>query len=496
MNNIESLYSLAVREFRQQSTLVAVGESMSTTDQDFHFGMRCNGYFLLENGDWAHNRNSTTHFVREFTGQNVTFFGPNPYDKFFSGENIAAGFTAIARSFDRQPVIDTIGKYREIDENLAARIAFIFGGVARHFTAHEYSPDEIADTVEYVARMTALGERRSGDAIASAMAMYAMSGGPLQLDRQFTGATYHMADAIKDDPIRPSSTIELGLSQTARLKAYDRNIKRKEWQPFPDISQHLEVFAEFPTVGAEFHFPINAPQLYPNFWHRVATLNMSQYQRGSYVQFSRNDRNVIELRMNPSIYPVTVANWNYMKKVFPELEHTFFTITLNRTSGGDFAWSNSRDKDLLASLRALGMLGYAAMFKDIPRRERAEEIDFGAVYLGQTVKMSNGTYDFSGNWSGGEGQYGQFGIYAGYGDNLPYLAYYLSMALTNPNVFGRVSSDYLRRVRTLQDALRIDRVLRGQIHGEIQNHITILPKLNQADRVGKEVFALLTEDHS
>src|SRR6185312_7575726 len=95
---------------------------------------------------------------------------------------------------------------------------------------------------------------------------------------------------------------DLGLSQVARLRAYAKGCDTN--QPLPDLHELRERLNGFPTVGAEFHLPVE-PAIKPEstLWKRLALLNMSQYQTGSSIQFSRNDRDVLEIRMNPSDWP-------------------------------------------------------------------------------------------------------------------------------------------------------------------------------------------------
>lgn len=482
--NKESLYSLAVRRVGPDVHLLD-DEHLSTSERNLHFAMRCNGYFMLKNGQWIFDANVTKPFSKEFKGQQVSFFGPNSSGRFFSGKQVSD--ERFRHVFNQEPVTNAIGKYRQVDEDLAARIAFIFGGIVRYSDA---PIDEVANAVKFAAGMTRLGERRSGDAIASAMAMYIISGGSLKQDNHFLGNVYRMAEAIGKDPVNPLETADLGLSQVVRLKTFLGGIPT-EGEPLPDIAKHQAAFYRFPTVGAEFHFDLDAPKKHHDFWQRLAILNMSQYQRGSYVQLSRNDRDVIEVRMNPSIYPITIANWNHMRLLLPELNQAFFTITLNRKIAGDFSWADNEDKVLLNNLQAIAVLTYAGVFDDVPQTTKAEEIAFGAIYLGQTVKINNGEYVFSGNWGGEKGEHGQLGIYAGFGDNLPTLAYYPSMALANPNILESVDRGTLSQIGTLDQALTLKPTDRQGIFRAIQTRIEGDGDLSRAFESGGEISELL-----
>lgn len=493
MANTENLYNSAVNRLKLPDTLLKTGP-LSEREKSFYFAMQCNGYFKLKSGHWFFAPETLEPFVKEFEGQKVSFFGPDCPDVCFSGRKLSPMW--FTPPFKQEQVAEVIGKYRKVDENQAARIAFIFGSIVRHFgfkTAHSYQvATKIATSVEFAARMTRLGEQKSGDAVASAIAMYIFSNGSLTGDNHFLGQVYHMVDAISDDPIRPFRTEDLGLSQVARLHTFLETVQGKKHQGLPDIQGYQKEFDDFPTVGAEFHLPVNTSENYPTFWQRLALLNMSQYQPGSHIQLSRNDRGVIEIRNNPSVYPITVANWKHMRLLLPELNKAYFTITINSKSPTeDFSWCD-RDRKLLDSLRALGMLTYAGLFKGIPHTKNPGEVNLGEVYLGQTVKMHGGKYKFSGHWGAGEGESGQLGIFAGFGDNLPHLAYYLSMGFTNPDILRADQRYFLSSIKTLQDAFAVDPAQIREVFDSIQNCVQNNKTLKRASDAGKKIIELLS----
>ncbi len=488
--NKESLHSLVLRSVDASAN----EKDLSVSEKNLQFAMGCNGYFMSEKGQWQFNPAVATTFSKEFSAQNISFSGTQSGSRFFSDEQI--GHKRFLGSFNQPPLLSSIAKYREIDENLAARIAFIFGGIVRDLAPQGYhlgsSSDEIGNAVKFASKMTMLGERRSCEAVASAIAMYIICGGSLKEDNHFVGNIYRMAEAIGKDPIIPLETEDLGLSQVLRLRTFVGG----SMEPLYDIVPYQTDFDSFPTVGAEFHFGLDAPKKYPNFWQRLAILNMSQYQAGSFVRFSRKEKGVVEVRMNPSISPVTIADWNQMRLLLPELNQAFFTITLNRDAErGDFSWASNEDKGLLNNLRAIGMLTYAGIFNNVPQTVRSGEIDFGGIYLGQTVKINNGEYVISGKWGGvREGQNGQLAIYSGFGDSLPHLAYNLSMVLANPNILntlGLVEKETLSNIRTLDQALRLSSGQRQSIFRAIQRRIEHDGKLKKAFESGDKIVSAL-----
>ena len=293
MDRKENLFSSFLRRLKPDSHSPA-SEPFSQRARDFRFAMQCNGYFLLKNGEWSFSPNAVKPFLEEFKGQQVSFFGPRGADEFFLGHNMRDNL--FTQTLDQKPVTDAMRKYRKVDEDQAARIAFLFGGIVRHKASQTANSDEdsneIANAVNFAARMTMLGDQQSADAIASAISMYIISGGTLTEDINFATHIYQMSEAVKEDPIKPLKTEDLGLSQVARIRIFLDKIRAKESVNFPDTEEYEEALEGFPTVGAEFHFTKDAPNELPYFWQRLAILNMSQYQRGSYVQLSRNDRDV------------------------------------------------------------------------------------------------------------------------------------------------------------------------------------------------------------
>lgn len=478
------LYSSVLRQFDKSGHSVSREDRSPDSIRNFLFAMQCNGYAVSDDGERKFVSDAVNPFLSEFKGEKIAFSGPNSYSIFFSGRNV--GWEKFYGAFDQEIVKDTIGKYREIDEDQAARIAFLFGGIVRFLAEKNKSSYAIERAVELAARMAKMADEKSADAVASASAMYVIScDAQREVARGFFGDVYHMIEAIEDDPIIPYSTRDLGISQVARLRSFsNRAIYKKEPDEFPDIEKELEVFGNFPTVGAEFHLPSNAPELYKNFWERVAILNMSQYQKGSYIQLSRNDRDVIEIRMNPSVFPVAVADWNYMRFLLPELNHAYFTVTVNRPDK-NFNWDDA-DRPLLNRLRALGLLTYSGIFSSIPRQESSEEIDFGAVYLGQTVKMKAGDYTFDGLWAGGEGSHGQMGLYVGYGNTFPQHAYFLSMALKEPHILDE-ARNVLNNVRTLTHALQVSTSERSSMFHSVQRAIEQDERLGAIHEAGIQI---------
>jgi len=486
MNRHEGLYPLVVSnnpEIHQFDTEPSFSQDL----KNFYFALRCNGAFKSLDGRWFEDKTITSKFSTEFNGEKVVFLGPNAGDQIFTG---TAPLETLYNAFKNKEVVNTIGKYRQVDQEEAARIAFILGGVVNFMSKKNIDQEDIDKAVRFVASMTSLGEHGSGVAIAMAMSMYAISGGSLEVGNEFKRKVYNMGEAIAEDEVHPRETWQLGLSQVSRLRSFKAKEENQNFYGLPDIEGYTFPFANYPTVGAEFHFPKDFTDKNPEIWQKLALLNMSQYHKGSYIQFSRNDRDVIEVRMNPSIYPIAIANWNNLRDVMPELNNAFFTITLNRPDQ-NFAWNNTSDTEILNKLKTIGLLTYAGRFKNTPLEEGRQEINFGQIYLGQTFKVRNGQNIFDGLWTGNSGLNGQFALYLGFGDNFPHLAYYLSMSLAEPKILSSVPDYIWRYVKKLPDALTIDPTNRYKIFNTIQQHIQTNSRLQQVYDAGRDIAGIL-----
>lgn len=199
----ENLFSSLLRRFKS--------EHLPQREQDFRFAMQSNGYFLRKNGEWRFSSDAVKPFLEEFKGEQVSFFGPERDYIFFSGYNTGQALQQqFMQALEQESVTDVIRKYREVDEKQAARIAYLFGVIVRHkafqilYTHGDV--DEIVSAVKFAAQKTMLGGPESGDAIASAISMYIISGGSLAQDNNFTRHIYQMSEAVREDPIKPLST--------------------------------------------------------------------------------------------------------------------------------------------------------------------------------------------------------------------------------------------------------------------------------------------------
>lgn len=437
--------------------------------QTFAFGMRGNGYFQNTHGEWRFDETLYKRITADKTGHYISFLGPGNYT--LSGLNRSP--KRFVEGLSQGSFIKTIRRLKDVDEETANNVAFSIGNVIRFSSKVSY-PVNTTEAIEYVSQKINLADISSVEALTDAMVMYTLSGGPLTEDNEFKAHLYHMSEAVSEDPIQPRTTEDLGLSQVSRIHSFLHTIHNEPAEPIPNIHNELEIFSNFPTVGAEFHFPLKTANERPNFWQRLALLNMSQYQKGSYIQLSRNDRDVIEVRMNPSDFPVTIANWHHMRQVLPEINKSFFTITYNNKElKKDFKWENYADESLLRKLSALGYLCYADVFETIPQQEKREEINFGTVYLGQTVRKTEKGFAYTGHWTGNEQSFGQFAIYSGFGENFINLAYYPSMALVKPSIITPEIHEEMRKVYSLKNALDLGtekrRAIFSAINEEIQN---------------------------
>lgn len=462
-------------------------------ESDIEFAMSSNGFQRRESA-WEYNGELMEQKVNLSAGLAVSLFGPGaeysiPHFFYVNDADPDLFLDALGQT----SVSDTLSRLRETDADQAERVAYMLGGIIRDRSSHLVNREGTTNMVDFAARMINLGDSKSKDAVAAAISMYILSGGSTEEDNHFKGSTYFMSDAISNDPVNVRTTIDLGLSQVHRLHGFIEG--KNGWKPveIPDVAEDLEIFSAFPTVGAEFHLPPRAVIEDNTLLKRLALLNMSQHQDGSFIQFSRDDRGVIEIRMNPSVYPVTIANWTYMQKLIPELSKAYFTMTFNTPRGdSNFTWKNSDDKLIINRLKKLGLISYAAFYQDLPKNESRGEISFGDAYLGQTVRLDENGFDLTGYWGGEEGESGQLGIYAGMGDNFPYLAYYPSMGLANPSILESLGGKEFDRVKTIHSALELPSKTREDVIREIVEGIGEDPILRDAAFAGNRIISSLT----
>ncbi len=443
--------------------------------------MFCNGVIPHKNNKFEINASGMEILRKNLWPEAVTFFGPSLESSysFFSDQPIDS--VKYKEAFSSVPVRAAVYDIKRNDIDQAARVAYLLGGLVRTFSSYESW--ERNKLIDFEAKMIKLGEAKSYQSLAMATAMYLLTTQRASTSTWLENDVSKMSGAIASDTITPKRTLDLGLSQATRLKNYYNQAESAPLVP-EALEEQIETVRDLPTVGAEFHIPATYQK--PGFWERIALLNMSQYQPGSYVQFSRIDRGVIEIRMNPSVVPIAIANYNLLSILVPEVRNAYFTTTLNRDSG-DFNW-DLENKGMLENLHALGLLGYASFFENVQDATNAE-IPLGGVYLGQTVKFHEGKAKFTGEWSGGLGSKGQVGIYTGYGNTFPFLAYNLSMALANPGVFDTIGD--LSTIATIDDAMSVSQHSRKWIFDKISESVMKTPHLRNAHESGRKLIEIL-----
>jgi hypothetical protein len=176
----------------------------------------------------------------------------------------------------------------------------------------------------------------------------------------------------------------------------------------------------------------------------------------------------------------------------PEIQEAYFTMTFNRTAqNADFKWEGE-DHKLIRRLRGIGLLTYAALFEDKPPQRKREEVNFGSVYLGQTLRINGGKYSFTGNWGGKEGEKGQFAIYSGFGRNFPHLAYYPSMALADPDIMDE-AGPALEKIYTIESALELEPYERKKLLDSLNRTAAKNLRLKRAVQVGNQLVADLAK---
>lgn len=297
--------------------------------------------------------------------------------------------------------------------------------------------------------------RKGREALQSALEFYPNQSESQEENPEFFKKIHLMSDAIDRDRLKVWTTEDLGISQTLRLRMFlesfengnsDSGNLSGEW---PQIG-NKEIFGGFPTIGAEFHIKKNDPK-YDNFWERLLILNMSQYQKDSKVPLSKAEDDIIEVRMNPSIYPIAVSTWMLTKRVLPEIQSCYFTLTLGQKDN-NFSLENDSQLSLIKSLQTLANLAYVSFWDHIGGEDLPWILPFGGFYIGQTVRVKDGTFSLTGNATESEGQ---LNLYSGFGDIFPKLAFYLSMAFADQRIADFVGK-YVGKGLNIQKAAEIN----------------------------------------
>ena len=356
---------------------------------------------------------------------------------------------AAAKLSTSSDLVKTVGK---TDLTAARRINYLIEGVSYELAMKDLArgTQDLIPKIEFMvssAKIASLSPK-SSEAATAALAKYILLEGQITESKGFQEDLGQMAEAVSKDPITPLFTADLGISQGLRLKAFIRNKQGLQAdQKADEVSSLSAKLSGLPTLGGEFHFtPVDALDpahpIEPSLLRRMIFANMSQYQPGSFVPFAGKDMRVPELRMNPSNYAVSTANWEMLSHLFPELNTSYFTVTLGKTGNGEF---DTSDAYLLGRLRGLASLVYAANFTGVSPEAHAGTSNFGDAWMGQTVTLEDGKFQLKGD---ARVSRGQANIFAGAGRTYPDMAYYLSMGMNRRDMLptiaesARLTPDY------------------------------------------------------
>lgn len=350
---------------------------------------------------------------------------------------------------------------------------------------------------------------------------------------------YHMSEAILKDPVEPFITEDLGLSQAYRLY----NFLNPE-KDLPKVS--FKGLEKLPTIGAEFHLRKEAERIY----EKLFVLNMAQYHKKSEIPLSKNDHEVkdlIEIRMNPSYYPVTIANWNLIRKII-QLDDVYFNLTINPPPGGGRGGEKTINKlkslmniiyannyksvkssrknlspifntympfactigtfftfntlldwkllPILASFLITGIAGAAAFSAGMMISEKffAPEIGslkFGGHYLGYTQKVEKGIFRLSWGrrWTktGDDDNDEQLNLHSGFGKTFPKQAYYVSMAYLDSEILEIAAREAGENLG-IHQAVRMKQKTKSHILTSINRYIEKNPELSKITLKGEEII--------
>lgn len=243
-----------------------------------------------------------------------------------------------------------------------------------------------------------------------------------------------------------------------------------------------ETFSAFPTIGGEFHITLDE-EMYDTFWQRIAYLNMSQYQEKSQIPFSKTDHGLIEVRMNPSIYPVAISTWVAVRRILPEMNISYFTVTLGKRDD-DLDLFSEESRDLVGSLKTLANIIYAAVFKSCVGAELLGELSFGGFYIGETIRVKEGDFTRTGSATKSKGQ---LNLYSGFAHIFPGLAKYTSFAFVEPEIRDFLNK-YIGKGLGIEDAFKVEEADFAIIWNTIDKIIGESHYLQQADKKALEIM--------
>lgn len=464
---MENFSSFLRRRFNKESSSI----NQLPPPEDLDFIMRSNGY-RWHRGSWRSDNECRLKVSR--SGSPLGYLRYVIEHDFHQQSMMVALPKRLVQVLEQPPVQELVSKCRAVDGDLAERVSYLLGGVAQHFLRMG-SLTRANLATAYTARMADLGSGRSGEAITAALARYVISDVSWDESNRFKRNIELMAEAIDQDPIKPQETADLGLSQALRIGLFQKLQNSDEQISIPEeVIDYRRTLQQFPTIGGEFHLPTDAPRL-PNFRERLALLNMSAYQPGSSIVFSRLDQDVVEIRMNPATFPTTIANWYLINGLVPEISRAYCTVTLGKREAN----FDHTDYQLITRLHTLAKLCYVESFPGVDPRQSDGQFQFGQGCFSMTVRVKDGEYSLTGryqkDYQKGDGQ---LNLYTGFGDTFPHLAYYLSMATVKPALLEPVAR-YTGSPRTPTDLLEtlseenikaIFRQINQSIHNSSQLH--------------------------
>lgn len=440
--------------------MLAESENQVVIPVDEAFMKKANGYYQNGSGLWSYDGKTNLEYPKDLMRLSL---GTLPH----RDEELAA--------LTGEKILRSATRFRGIDEDLAIRFCQRIGYALRCF-----QPGESESVASAMSQLANMATPSSMEAVLASGIQYFSQTRDFELSDEFKGNVFGMADAIDQDWTSYTKTADIGLSQVRRARAFLGYGNNYQSQDQVLGNSYLDAW---PTIGAEFHLSPEGP-FNETFWQRVALWNMTQYQDNSSIPFSALYQGSVEIRMNPSIYPLAIVNWTLLNDILPEVSKSTYFMTLC-PSEGNF---RSKDKSTTTALRELTNLArlcYLLEYETSPEQGPGGDVDFGDTHISQTVQLINGSLQLVGNFN----EYGQLAFYTGIRDNFPTLAYYLSMGHIAPELLsdGINSPDFHDRIKVYQFRQRSKKDI-GYLFDRLDHKITHDLSLNSARQRGLEIM--------
>ncbi len=462
-------------------------DSSDTKEQSYMLSLAANGVYFDQHGELQLSETLTKEQKSKYLNLEKSLFGPNGNTNFGCSEisdvedlGAVLNESAVRNLFHEQFLIDPISM---------VRMAYLIGGVNNVMYYDKFSFGKRMDASRFIGHTSSLGQSiRSREAIAAGMSKYVLSGGNLERDQLLYENILRVGAAIDQDPVIIKTSSDLGLSQFFRLRNVLAPSSHKNAELSRLYTEYKQMADQYPNSSMTFYLSTNVPELKESYLlANLALLNCLQYQPNSPIELAGIKRGITTLKTNPSIEPVTNALYNMLKLVQPSIAVSYSTVSLCRPEvASDFDAVN--DARLITSTVALSRAVYAGRYH-LPEAhylnfagEEEPVINLGDAYFDQSVLVNNGRFLHKGTDSSPSG----LSVFAGFGDNVKALNYFLIYLNANPHLSKVLPG--LAGIRSLADVDNFIPSDRRRIFDSIRQYILANHRIFEIETKAKSLY--------